>query len=134
MVKYCADPLRVHKKKIDKGLRQISEELYNICGRKIERNALLCDGCRKRIKNNPQDLNEPENLLYADFEGVALMEGDVQAEQLVTSKIQDPTFLSKEVASEDVDMLFSTLEVTPVKTSRYLRILLKTINMQCRIS
>ena len=62
------------------------------------------------------------------------MEGDVQAEQLVTSKIQDPTFLSKEVASEDVDMLFSTLEVTPVKTSRYLRILLKTINMQCRIS
>ena len=54
MVKYCDDPLKRHENKMSKGIRTISEPLYNLCHGRLDRNTALCCQCRKRISDNPR--------------------------------------------------------------------------------
>ena len=50
---YCEDPLKIHKKKITKDLRCISDDLFNLCKKLLPSGIVLCGNCRKKLQQNP---------------------------------------------------------------------------------
>lgn len=116
---FCSDPLKVHKIKISQNLRIISSNLYKLCENKLEKNTLLCDNCRKKLKKDPTLLNTIEEVNPSDVEVASS-----------TSSSSMKSSSSWHHAPENITEILQKLDVTPMKKRKLFKICTCTHNLK----
>ena len=112
MVKYCDDPLKRHKFRINKNLRTISDNLYEKLGGKLSKETLLCNNCRTKLANNPKSLD----IILSESESTASIR-----------TVESVGF--EDGGHSEIDDVLNTLDVSPIKSRKLIHISLK--NSMC---
>lgn len=107
----CLDPLNIHKTKITKTVRRISNEFFIACKKTLPEDTMLCDNCRKKISKNPDILNKVESGECSSMQAQSFEDSSS------SSIAEQSSFSSDENA--DINIILKELDVTPIKKRKY---------------
>jgi hypothetical protein len=104
----CADPLNVHKKRIIKDIRKISQSLFLACKDKLDANTFLCRNCREKLSKDPTLLNKSDQSLASPEDVVSS-----------ASEVTEASSNEEDQNQSQIDSILKDLGVTPIKKRKY---------------
>ena len=110
--KYCHDPRGKHKKRIFKGVRNVTENISSLVKGKLNVNSLLCTNCINDINK------DPESFLSQIICPTSLNESseDISSTSSICTSSTDADI--PEIRKLNAENILAFSGVSPVKTSK----------------